>query len=122
MKRFLMMVVLMASVAQANGPEKFWNSFGKDSRVISAGKPLVTGYLTYVTARAVVERVLLAGNVYETKKADLYALGDVWYVEPKAERISRYLALAAFLGCAAYRFFEQTKYDVKQVFSKKDTA
>lgn len=124
MKRFLVIVLLMSSAAQANGLKKAWNNFGKGNKAIYGGKALFAGWLAYVTLRC---------GCYEEYKENEWLFVDVghkpegWFEESdyvwlgsrKAEIVPRKIAMMGLSGYGAFLLLKQAWHDAKHAVGKE---
>ncbi len=119
MKRFLMIVLLVASTAQANELKKVWNNFGKQYRLVSGAKAAVVGFAAYQLARASFDHGVAAWAIatddskwLKPQKFAVYHGNDekiklAWFV--------RCAGIAGATGFAAwdlgyYQFFKDAKH------------
>ncbi len=124
MKRFLVMVLLLSSAAQANGLKKAWNNFGKGNKAIYGGKALVAGSLAYAVLRCGCYEEFRSLEVVFPKECGRvpgwFKVKDYdWFGSRKAEIVPRKIAMMGFSGYGAYLLLKQAWHDAKHAVGKE---
>jgi hypothetical protein len=118
MKKVFALVILVASVAQANELEKAWNNFGKDNRAISGGKAVVAGYVAYASAKQVYSFYNYMFFVYGEHRGWFEVLTTGIDSSIKSEILLRNGILAGLSGYTAYLFSKQAWHDAKHALGR----